>query len=200
MFIPHLTGCPAVILAGGAYVAVKDHPDFRKAVKQMQAEFAELADFIQNPKNSYLDYSSLYKGKVKPNGKEKKYSKQITKASKLYGVPEARIYAVIRAESAFNPTAKSHAGAIGLMQLMPATAKELGVKDPYNPAQNIRGGTKYLKVLYIQYKDWDLTHAAYNAGPGNVKKYNNKIPPFKETRNYVKRVGDYYQLYRTTSI
>ena len=98
------------------------------------------------------------------------------------------VRAVIQAESAFNPKARSIKGAMGLMQLMPATAAELGVKDPYDPAQNIRGGVAYLKRLLRQYSNnEELALAAYNAGPAAVKKYGT-VPPYKETRNYIARI------------
>lgn len=128
--------------------------------------------------------------------RERSFQGIIDAASERYDVPTARIYAVIRAESGFNAKALSPAGAQGLMQLMPATAKSLGVKNAFNAKQNVEGGTKYLSALYHQYDDWTLAHAAYNAGPGNVNKYGRKVPPFKETRQYVKRVEKYYSYYR----
>ena len=98
------------------------------------------------------------------------------------------VRAVIQAESAFNPSALSHKGAIGLMQLMPATAAELGVTDPYDPAQNIRGGVTYLRQLLDQFDgNEELALAAYNAGPGAVNRYG-AVPPFRETRDYIKRI------------
>ena len=99
------------------------------------------------------------------------------------------VRALIQAESAFNPRAVSPKGALGLMQLMPATAAEYGVSDPFNPVENVRAGVKYLKRLLEGYDgNVELALAAYNAGPGAVKKYGGKVPPYRETRNYVSRI------------
>jgi peptidoglycan hydrolase-like protein with peptidoglycan-binding domain len=121
-----------------------------------------------------------------------KYDGLINEMSQKYNVPARLIKAVIQQESAFNPNAQSPAGATGLMQLMPATARSLGVTNPRDPRQSIEGGTKYLaQMLKAQKGDVRLALAAYNAGPGNVAKYGG-IPPFKETQNYVKKIYAWY--------
>ncbi|MBX2861233.1 MAG: lytic transglycosylase domain-containing protein [Vampirovibrio sp.] len=112
----------------------------------------------------------------------------VQEISQNHGVNPKLVKAVILQESGFNPKATSKAGAQGLMQLMPVTAKSLGVKDPYDPVQNMDGGVRHLKTLLNSYNgNIPLALAAYNAGSGAVKKYNG-IPPYQETQNYVKSI------------
>jgi soluble lytic murein transglycosylase-like protein len=118
-----------------------------------------------------------------------KIKSSILKASQKYDLPANLINGVIRAESNFQVKAVSHAGAQGLMQLMPKTARELGVKNPFNIEENIDGGSRYLRKMLDSFGgDLKLALAAYNAGPEAVKKYGGKVPPFRETQQYVKRV------------
>lgn len=126
-------------------------------------------------------------------GGNTKYDEYINNYAMLNGIDPLLVKAVIKQESGFNPQARSSAGAGGLMQLMPATARGLGVKNVYDPRENIAAGTKYLANLIKKYDgNVPLALAAYNAGSGNVKKYGNKIPPFKETQNYVRNIMSTY--------
>ena len=126
----------------------------------------------------------------------RRYDAFIREASQLYQLPESFVRAVVRVESDFNPNVVSNAGAMGLMQLMPQTARSMGVRDPFDPRQNILGGTRYLRVLANSFNgDLVLTVAAYNAGGGAVTRYRG-VPPYAETRRYVQRVLRHYYAYR----
>jgi soluble lytic murein transglycosylase-like protein len=124
------------------------------------------------------------------------YQAEIAAAAREFGVEEAIVRAIIHAESAFNPLALSHAGAQGLMQLMPPTARRFGVADSYDATQNIRGGVQYLAWLMRRYNgDLTLAAAGYNAGEGAVDRYRG-VPPYSETQRYVQRVGVLAERYR----
>lgn len=125
---------------------------------------------------------------VAPADAKSAYDDIVAEAARLYHLDPHMIRAVMQAESGFNPMAVSPVGAVGLMQLMPAVAAELGVTDPLDPRQNIMAGSRYLRQLLDAHRgNVRLALASYNAGPGNVAKYG-AIPPFRETRNYVKKV------------
>lgn len=139
------------------------------------------------PKGYAKSYKSLAKNK-------KKFSPLIAKAASKYQVDAKLLHAVIQTESAYNEKAISSAGAVGLMQLMPATAARYGVSNRKNATQNIDGGAHYLKDLFKMFNsNLKLVLASYNAGEGAVKKYHNSIPPYPETRNYVRKVLRLYQ-------
>ena len=121
-----------------------------------------------------------------------RYAGLIEAAAERHRLDPELIHAVIRAESAYDPRARSPAGACGLMQLMPVTAQRFGVRDVWDPAQNIEGGVAFLRVLIDRFEgDLKLVLAAYNAGEGAVAKYGNRIPPYRETQQYVQRVLGY---------
>ena len=118
-----------------------------------------------------------------------RYDTLITQFARQRSLRPELVRAVIHVESGFDARARSPKGAMGLMQLMPQTARELGVRDPYDPEDNIRGGTKYLRQLLDKYDGREeLALAAYNAGPGAVDRYDEAIPPYRETRDYVRKV------------
>jgi len=123
------------------------------------------------------------------------FDREILAAAKTYRVAPELVKAVVLVESGMDPRAKSPAGARGLMQLMPGTATEVGVTDSYDPVDNIKGGTRYLRRMLDSFHgDRELALAAYNAGPGNVRKYGG-VPPFKETIYYVDKVLTYYKFF-----
>lgn len=136
--------------------------------------------------------------RIRPSqsGETDRYDRYIREAASLYVLPVELVRAVIRVESNFDPDAISHANAQGLMQLIPATAERMLVTDPFDPRQNILGGTRYLRVLANLFNgNLRLTLAAYNAGENAVIRYRG-IPPYEETQNYVTKVIEHYNRYR----
>jgi soluble lytic murein transglycosylase-like protein len=129
-----------------------------------------------------------------------RYDRMVEEVSRTYGLESALLHAVISVESRYNPKALSKKGAAGLMQLMPGTAKRYGVADAFDPAQNLRGGAKYLRDLLKMFdSDVSLALAAFNAGEHAVVKHGRRIPPYRETLRYVPKVLDYYQRYRVAA-
>jgi len=136
------------------------------------------------------------KPKINPRYSTKKYDDIIAKASQQYGVSFPLLKAIIKAESDFDPQAVSKKGAKGLMQIMPENFKLLGIKDPFDPSQNIHAGARYFKQMYDRFKGkLALSLAAYNAGPKAVDRYQT-VPPYEETEEYVKRVLKFYYNYK----
>lgn len=153
------------------------------------------------PTESNIPYVLIMREKrviVQLKGPMTDYEDLIVKASERYRVDSALVKAVIKAESNFNHRAVSPVGARGLMQLMPATAATLQVQDSFHPETNIDGGVRYLRYLMNLFNgNLPLVLAAYNAGENTVMRYNNRIPPYRETQTYVKRVLDYFDKYST---
>jgi soluble lytic murein transglycosylase-like protein len=126
-----------------------------------------------------------------------RYSSLIAKAAHRYRLPDALLHAVIRAESVYDPFAVSHKGAVGLMQLMPDTARRYGVSNLTDPVANLQGGSRYLRdLLRLFQQNLRLALAAYNAGENAVIRHGYKIPPYQETRLYVEKVLQYYRQYQ----
>ncbi len=131
---------------------------------------------------------------LRPSRAASEYASLIESAALRNGLPAALLHAVIKVESGYNPNATSPKGAVGLMQLMPGTAKRFGVTDRTSPAENIEGGARYLRELLTMFnQDLSLALAGYNAGEYAVIRAGNAIPPYRETRNYVKQVMALYQ-------
>jgi len=182
--------------------------------KQGNVLFTNLVDQHKRPRGSdFHDYGQLEKVTWFPDANVHRYrnwgadergvaasfskfknafDQLIGREARLQGIDRGLVKAVIHTESGFNPHALSKPGAQGLMQLMPATAARYKVADAFDPAENIRAGTRHLKYLLDRYQNLELALAAYNAGEGNVEKYRG-IPPFAETRDYVQRVISRYR-------
>ncbi len=194
-----------VIMISTLFVSSTVHADIYKYVDKHGRVI-----LTDTPKNSkYKRLVKTWKGWVEPRKTKnnyaalaenmKKFSPTVDFVAQRYRLPKSLVHAVITAESAYDPRAVSRAGAVGLMQLMPATAKRYGVKNRLNPRENIYGGTRYLRDLLIMFdNNLLLALAAYNAGENAVKNHGNRIPPYKETQTYVRKVINYYKKYRKT--
>ncbi|WP_198329664.1 MULTISPECIES: lytic transglycosylase domain-containing protein [Psychrobacter] len=168
---------------------------FTKKVKVTYYKDSKMYDGSSD--NSSSNYGS---SSASSSGSRNSYDSYIRASAQRHGVDPGLIKAMMHSESAFNPNARSPVGAQGLMQLMPATARRFKVSNPWNPADNIEGSAKYIAWLMKRFNNnVEFAVAGYNAGEGNVDKYNG-IPPFKETRNYVKNVmSRYHSLYKNDS-
>ena len=133
--------------------------------------------------------------------RRRSYAPLINRVAREQRLQPALLHAVVRAESAYDPQAVSRKGAVGLMQLMPATAQRYGVRDRHDPQQNLSGGARYLRDLLAQFgNDLNLALAAYNAGENAVLRYGNQVPPFPETQDYVRKVTGFYREQQTASM
>lgn len=129
------------------------------------------------------------------------YDRIVAEIARTYGLDSALLHAVISVESGYSPKAVSRKGAAGLMQLMPKTAERYGITDSFDPVQNLHGGARHLQYLLKVFdNDVSLALAAYNAGEGSVLKYGNRIPPFRETVDYVPQVLGFYKMYQAGSL
>lgn len=175
---------------------VEDKQDFQQILNAKELIQEAQDDNIQSDEsyinlNRYQGVSNVQRTNNLTNRTQ--IDELIKEYSQKYGLDSDFVKAVVKQESGFNEKATSKCGAMGLMQLMPGTAKALNVNDPYNARDNIEGGVKYLKGLMDRFDgDMKLALAAYNAGPNAVKKYNG-VPPYNETQNYVKNIMSMYQ-------
>lgn len=155
--------------------------------------------FVPNPSSAdiygFVDRNGFWRFQGHKAHPASDYEGIIRRASGEFGVESPLIKAVIKTESDFDSLAVSPKGALGLMQLMPYTAAALKVEDPFDPEENILAGTRYLSLLLGRFRnDWTLALAAYNAGPEMVVTHNG-VPPFRETRSYIRKVLKYYEIY-----
>ncbi len=190
-------GIFSVLLVFGSFVSSFAVGDIYKYIDENG-----VIHFTNVPTDSSYQYSLFIKEMIqKPTLPLSRYSsnvydEMITEASKKHGISFPLLKAVIKVESDFNPRAVSRAGALGLMQIMPENAKAFRMRDPFDPRENILTGTQYFRELLERFNGkLHLALAAYNAGPTVVDRYN-RIPPIKETEDYVERVMKYFQLFK----
>lgn len=178
------------------YQLIMRTPEYRRPDKPLPSSYAP-------SKSIYLGNQLLWNGKSKARtsmavneANRRRFASDVAQIAAQYNLEPALMHAVISAESAYNPYAVSPKGAMGIMQLMPNTAKRFGVYNPYDPVANMHGGARYLRWLIDRFNNTQLAVAAYNAGEGAVENYGNSIPPYQETQTYVARVLKYYNYYR----
>ena len=182
-----------IVIASIGLTSVPVHADMfssknRRDIFRNQAKLLDTRGASQyenstrlKPPSAYGTFDKRYTGKYRGE-----YMDMARKAARRHNVPEELFLRLVQQESNWNPHAKSHKGALGLAQLMPATARSLGV-NPKDPYENLDGGARYLSRQYRKFKSWRLALAAYNAGPEAVERYGG-VPPYKETKNYVKKI------------
>ena len=186
-----VTICYVLTLLFSAGIAV--HADIYRYIDENG-----VMHFTNTPTSSTQQFKLFLreKPKINPRYSSKKYDDIIANASQQYDVSFPLLKAIIKAESGFDPRAVSKKGAKGLMQIMPENFKPLGIKDPFDPSQNIHAGARYFKQMYDRFKGkLPLSLAAYNAGPTAVERYKT-VPPYEETEEYVKRVLKFYYNYK----
>ena len=186
-------GSASVNTRADVLVDLEDADEISIMNTQLNHRFTvKIAEPIENKLSNMGDSSTSTNKAIK----QLPYHDEVLAAADITSIEPALIHAVIAVESKHNALAKSHKGAYGLMQLMPATAKRFHVKDRRNVRQNITAGAQYLRELLNLFKgDLKLTLAAYNAGPGAVQKHKNQVPPYHETKHYVPKVLKYYRQY-----
>lgn len=173
---------------------IRSRNSYQKSIKPVS--LASRSGNKSNRKFKYVTKPRLNTliGSSKVRKRYKRYNKMIRVVAKSVGIEPEFLHAIVRAESNYNPKARSHVGAAGFTQLMPATARQMGIKNRYNPVANLYGGARYLRFLLKFFKqNRKLAVAGYNAGPFAVKRHGYKVPPYRETRKYVKKVLSYYK-------
>ncbi len=192
-----LTSIPSINFAKTYTIIDENGTTWFTDKSSLTAGFTQYEPFKRSPK-SLSKVSCVTPGQKEFKDRINAYSPIIQKYAKVYGVHEYLIHAIVGTESCYDSTAVSSVGAEGLMQLMPATATELGVTDSFNPAQNLRAGIEYFSKLQKQFNyNSQYALAAYNAGPGTVKKYSG-MPPYPETQLYVNKVLEKFRHFSLT--
>ena len=187
-----MVGLLALVASGAARAAAYRYIDDRGVVHFTDRPDDQRWEWVPTGRNEFIIRQTNRRRVKLPAGD--RYDKLILRSARNHRVEPALVKAVIAAESNFMPTAVSRVGAQGLMQLMPKTAQELGIDNPFHPAENVEGGTRYLRDMLDRFGDLERALAAYNAGPEAVDRFDG-IPPYPETLKYVTRVLDYYREY-----